>query len=163
VTFSSQEPGSQLALVALDAPEAGGTALSNPVTVDSARLEGRALRISSSGKAPVYWLIPEDSGRRLDIRMRSLPSCAQGEQNRNRPTRLVLKAYQALSAKEFNLARELATKASEVDPSIAAPFIIVGLAYLQEGRREQARVAFNKARALDPEDQDLLELLRLAQ
>jgi tetratricopeptide (TPR) repeat protein len=163
MTFASLEPGSELTLVPLDNPDSAGTKLKNPATLPTAALSKQAIRIASTGKSPIYWFAPTESGRRLDIRIKQLPACSVTEINRNRPVRVLLKAYQALTAKDYNLAHQLSAQAGEIDPTLSAPYIISGLAWLQQGKGEDARVAFNKARALDPEDQDIVELLRLAQ
>jgi len=126
-------------------------------------MAGKAVRISAVGKASQYWFPPDDSARRIDVKIRQLTACQTNERNSNRPVRLIMKAYQALSAKDLRMAKDLAAKAAELDPALAAPFIITGLSFYQEGRRDLARGAFNKARALDPEDVEISELLRLVQ
>ena len=163
MSFTAAEQGSTIAIVPLDNPEGPATNEKNPLITTTEKLAGKAVRISAAGKASQYWFPPEESARRIDVKVKSLPSCMMGDTNRNRPLRLLLKAYQALTTKEFTLTRELCTKASEVDPTLAAPFIITGLSWYQEGKRDQARVAFNKARALDPEDQEIGQLLRMVQ
>ena len=163
ITFLSQEPGSVVTLVPMDNPESQGKQLTNPVTLNTASMAGKAVRISAQGRAPHYWFAPGDSGRRIEIKVKTLPACNQQIGDKNRPVRLLLKAYQALSTNDPNLARELARKAAEVDPTLAGPYIIIGLAATNQGAKEEARVAFNKARALDPDDADIGELLRLAQ
>ncbi len=163
MTFQTTEPGSQISVVSLDNPEGPSAAVSNPFTVDSGKLTNRAVKIAAVGKSPLYFFPPDDSGRRVQVRVRQIPSCSQVEANKNRPVRLLLKAYQALTSKDFNLARELSAKASSLDPTLAGSHIITGLAFFQEGRKQDARVAFNKAQALDPEDQEIQQLLRLVQ
>lgn len=163
ITFMSQEPGSELSLVPFDNLESIGTKLKNPAVVQQRDMSRQAVRISSTGKSPVYWFAPADNAKRLDIKVKQLPACGTAETNRNRPLRLLLKSYQSLSARDYVLTRELAIKAAEMDPTLAAPHILTGLSFYQQGKKEEARVAFNKARALDPEDQEISELLRLVQ
>ena len=163
ITFQSSEPGSQITIVSLDNPEGNAPPSANPLVTSSGKLLGKAVRIGAVGKASQYWFPPDDSARRIDVKVRQLTACSANEKNQNRPVRLIMKAYQALSAKDLRLAKELAQKASDVDPNLAAPLIITGLAFYQEGQRDQARVAFNKARSLDPEDTEIGELLRMVQ
>lgn len=163
ITFQSTEPGSVITVVPVDNPEGSSAPGTNPFTTTSDKMAGKAIRISAIGKASQYWFPPDDSARRIDVKIRQLSACQTSEKNNNRPVRLIMKAYQALSAKDLRLAKELASKAAELEPALAAPFIITGLSFYQEGRRDQARVAFNKARALDPEDAEISELLRLVQ
>ncbi len=163
LTVSSQEPGSIISIVPLDNPDGAVQTVANPYTALSGKLSGKAIRITAVGKSPQYWFPPDDSSRRIEVKVKNLPPCSNGEGNRNRPMRLLLKAYQALTSKDYNLARELCLKAAQIDPTLAGPLIIQGLTYFQEGKRTEARVAFNKARALDPEDQEIVELLRMVQ
>lgn len=159
----AQEPGSQVSLVPLDSPESEGTKLRNPASVDISGLKNKAVRISAAGKASQYWFSAPSSGPRLQVKVKRLGSCEGQEGNRNRPMRLMLKAYQALYSKDYSLARELAGKAGVVDATLAAPHIIIGLAYLKEGDRQKALGSFNQAQALDPEDNEIGTLIRTSQ
>lgn len=163
VTFSSLEQGSEISLVPISNPDSEGTRLRNPAAMELSKLNSQAVRISSSGKASQYWFLPQTGGNQLQIKVNRLPSCGNSEQNRNRPVRLLLKGYQALYTKDYNLARELAGQASIIDATLAAPHIITGLAYLKQGQRAQARSAFQKAAALDPADAEIAALLRATQ
>ncbi len=163
ITFSSSEPGSVITVVPLDNPEGSSAPSTNPFVATSDKLVGKAVRIGAAGKSSQYWFPPDDSARRIDVKVRQLSACQVNDKNNNRPVRLIMKAYQALSAKDLRLAKELAQKAADVDATLAAPLIITGLAFYQEGKRDQARLAFNKARSLDPEDAEIGELLRMVQ
>lgn len=160
ITFASLEPGSQISVVPLDSPDSEGRKVRNPAQLDAGLLTKEAVRISATGKASQFWFMPDNKGQRLQIKVKSLPSCDNAEGGRNRSTRLLLKAYQALYAKDYRMARELAGNASVIDATLAAPHIIAGLAYLREGDKENARTSFNKAKALDPEDAEIDVLLR---
>ncbi len=163
VTFISQEPGAQLALVPMESPESEGTKLRNPAAVDLAQMKNKAVRISATGKASQYWFSSLAQAPRVQVKIKRLGSCEGQEGNRNRPTRLLLKAYQALYSKDFSLARDLASRASLIDTTLAAPHIITGLAFLKEGDRPKALASFNQAQALDPEDSEIGSLIRTAQ
>lgn len=163
VTFVSQEPGSQVALVPMDSPDSEGTKLRNPASVEMATMQNKAVRISAVGKASQYWFAALASGPRLQVKVKRLGSCEGQESNRNRPTRLLIKAYQALFSKDFSLSRDLSNRAALIDPTLAAPHIIMGLAFLKEGDRPKALASFNQAQALDPEDSEIGALIRTAQ
>ncbi len=164
VTFQSYEPGSVITLVPLENPNGTNVEkLTNPVTLEPGKFLGKAVKVSAAGKAPQFWFAPDDVSQKLDVKIKNLGVCDSNEVNKNLPLRLLLRAYQALSSRDFNLARELCTKAAVLDPSLAAPHIITGLTFFQEGKREDARVAFNKASALDPDDAEISQLLRMVQ
>jgi tetratricopeptide (TPR) repeat protein len=163
ITFVVQEPGSQLAVVPMDSPESEGNKIRNPVTMDLATLKNNAVRISATGKASQFWFAAPAAGPRLQIKVKRLGSCEGTESNRNRPTRLILKAYQSLYSKDYQLARELAGRAVAIDNTLAAPHIITGLSFLKEGERQKALASFNQAQALDPEDSEIGALIRTAQ
>ena len=93
--------------------------------------------------------------------MRQLAVCEQLTGDRNRTVRLLLKAYQALTIKDYEVVRELCKQAGDLDPTLAGPHILTGLSHMQQGHKNQARIAFNKARALDPDDQEIAQLLRM--
>ncbi len=161
MSFSSVEPDSRISVVTLKNPEGASTQVSNPYEVRGGELEGKAVKIDAPGKAAQYWFPPDESGNRVEVKVNNLPNCMMGSVNPNRPLRLILKAYQALSSRDYALARDMADKATKIDPTLAGPHIIMGLTYFRQGDRKNANLAFNKARALDPEDQEIVQLLNM--
>ena len=149
VSVSTTEPGAGLSLVPLDNPDGIGVTLPNPTTLSVERLRGKAIRISAQGKAPSYWFTPNETGRRVEIRVKQLSVCGNSnEANRNRPVRLVLKAYQALSANDYALARELAKKARDRFDTRRS-YIITGLSFYNEGRnRTRGSRSIRRARSI---------------
>lgn len=145
-----------------------------PLTIEVERLQGKILRISQAGKLPAYWVVSEAAGDTTEATIKladnpSSPSTAAsggGERfdskaSTNRVLRLLLKSYQALSGKRFKAARELAEQAASIDPELAAPQVIMGLSLFKEGKSAEAKNALAKARALDPEDKDIDELMKV--
>jgi tetratricopeptide (TPR) repeat protein len=165
IMVSSSETGSVISLVPFDNPESAGEKLTNPANFTSDKLNNRAIKIVAPGKAPEYWFVPGGNPKRLDIKVRQMAACtgANNEANKNRPIRFLLKGYQALSSEDYNLALEMAKQAESLDATLAAPHIISGLALLRQGKKEEARVSFNKAKTLDPEDRDIVDLLQMTQ
>ncbi len=84
-----------------------------------------------------------------------------GPKNLNLTHRLLLRAYQALSRQDYAMAQDLANKLSAVSPELAAPLIVKGLALMQEGRKDEARSVLTAAKALDPEDKDIDQLIEI--
>jgi hypothetical protein len=170
VSFATKEPG-KVNLVSWDSLESKGEDLgSTPLTVETSKLAGKVAVVSGENKLSQYWVLRCDSSTVLDakIQLSNAPICKDGsqpttKQNQNLSSRLLLKSYQALAKDDYNLAKELAQKLEAVAPELAAPHIIIGLAALQTDDRTAAKAAFAKASALDPEDQELQELLRNAQ
>lgn len=163
VTFTSEEPGTAklLTLANLQAP---GQELGNlPVSVPRDKLTGRAVQLAAKGRSPQYWIVNADPDSRLQFKVKflpPLPTSDGGGANHNRPFRVLMKAYQSLSSNDWKMAREYAAKLVELDPALAAPYIIVGIAALEQGKADEARTALNKARVLDPEDSEIAELLK---
>ena len=167
VTFNTAETGS-VSFVNWENLDKDGKVIGNtPVTINASDLKGRIVKISVIGKAPQYWVFSDIPSVQTKIDLRLIDSCAGSASVKVRTTRdanrshsMLMKAYQALSNEDYKLARELAEKLSDFSPRLAAPFIIVGLSYLQEGKKEKARISFNKAKALDPADSDISKLLK---
>jgi tetratricopeptide (TPR) repeat protein len=145
-----------------------------PLTIDVEKLKGKVLRISQTGKLPAYWAVSEAAGDKTEatIKLAEDPSAAgatagasgtrlDAKASTNRVLRLLLKSYQALSGKRFEAARELAGQAAAIDPELAAPQVILGLSLFKEGKAAEAKIALAKARALDPGDKDIDELMKI--
>ncbi len=163
ISFSSDEPLSKLAIVNLDSIESEAETLTNGAKIRVSKLSGKAVKISSTGKSSFFWLLPKTKNGNTQIRIKKLPSCETHEENRNRPIRFLLKAYQALYSNDFNTAIKMSETASSFDPLLAAPHIISGLSYLKQKKIPEAKTAFLKAQALDPEDKEIEVLLKMVQ
>lgn len=162
VEITSKVPSSKVALVSLDSLNTTGKVLSNPAKLDLKQINGNAIRVDADGKSPLFLVFQPPAKNRVSLTIKELAACTlANEANRNKPVRLIMKAYQALSEENWNLAKQLAAKASELDATLAAPYIIQGLANYRSGHRTEAKTAFNTAKALDPDDLDIIELLRM--
>jgi predicted Zn-dependent protease len=161
VTFTSTEPGTAK-LLPLNNLSAPGQDLGNfPVSLPKDRLVGKAVQLSAKGRSPQFWIVQSEPDSRLQFNVKFLPPVAgQDNVNHNRSYRVLMKAYQALSSNDFKMAKEYSQKLVELDPAISAPYILIGIAALEEGKNEEARAALNKAKVLDPEDTEILELLK---
>jgi tetratricopeptide (TPR) repeat protein len=164
-------------LVGAGKPDDPGKELGKtPLTVDLDKLRGKVVRISQPGKLPVYWVIAEAAGDTTEAVVKlvdeplagasSNPQVSSGSKGDsrasvNRVMRLLLQSYQALSGRRFKAARELADQAATIDPELAAPQVIKALSLYQEGNLPEARTTLQKAQALDPEDKNIEELLRV--
>jgi tetratricopeptide (TPR) repeat protein len=175
-TFKTSGPAKIEVLNSSKLDEPGKPLGQTPLTVNVEQIRGKVVRISQPGKFPAFWVVSEAAGDTTEatIKLADDPSSSSGESaaaagaNRadgkasiNRVLRLLLRSYQALSGKRFKAARELADQAAIIDPEIAAPHVIKGLSLFQEGKTAEAKTALEKARALDPEDKDIGELLKV--
>jgi hypothetical protein len=172
VRFSSDEPV-QVELRTLEAPYEGGEVVgATPQTLPLEKVMGKVVRLSGAGREPQYWLFSPPTGAMAEIKVKLSPA-AEAKAGAGSPEgarvdpnvapRLLMKACGALHAADYALAREFAGKASDIAPTLAAPYIVVGLSFLQEGQKEQAKLALSKAKALDPSDQEVAGLLMLTQ
>ena len=164
--------GAKVSLVSPNKLDDDGTVLGEtPISVELKKLVGKVIKISQNGKLPVYWFVTDTAGDNTEANIKLLDDpTAIGEKSNdskldpkvaaNRLLRLLMRSYQALSGKRFKDARELADQAGKIDPEIAAPLLIKGLAYYQEGNIAEAKAALAKAQALDPEDKDIGTLLK---
>ena len=172
-TFKSGS-NSKVSLVSATKLDEDGTLLGEtPVTVPLDKLTGKIVKISQKGKQPIYWVVTDAAGDKTEANIKLLDDLATagglgGSDSRtdpklklNRVMRLLMRSYQALSGKRFKDARELAEQAGTIDPEIAAPQVIRGLAFYQEGNKSEARAALAKAQALDPEDKEIENLLKM--
>ena len=182
VTFAVRGNG-KVSLVSPDNLDKVGQFLGDtPLTVEVSKLQGKIVKISQNGKIPAYWIIPDISGQNLKATLalqdepKSPPPQAVAEKTDgkaelaskqsdpkatiNRLMRLILKSYKALASRNFSLAKDLADRASSIDPELAAPLVIKGIALMQSGDSTGAKAALSNAQALDPEDRDIETLLK---
>lgn len=154
-----------------------------PLTIEVQKIQGKIIKISQKGKIPAFWVMPDVSGQNLRASLTLLdePQAPLGTgQNTeksdpksdlstkltdpkakvNRIMRLLLRSYQALTARDFDLAQDLAERASSIDPELAAPLVIKGIVLMQAGNKDGAKSALSNAQALDPEDKDIETLLQ---
>lgn len=175
ITFNSMEQGLEVnvVLAKLSDPNGVGETLGKaPVTVPLDKVKGKVVRLDSKGKQSQLWVIPDGFGEKTKAEFKLIDiSAAQsnsagGNTNSNvsitslnQLARLMLKSYQALSGKRYEAALDLARQASSINPSLAAPFLIIGITQMQKGEKEAARLSLNKAKTLDPADMDIDRLL----
>jgi len=170
MTFKAEKRAS-VSLVTFNALDQDGEKIGEtPVSVDMTKLKGKAVKIAATGKQSQVWVFPDTIGSKTEAFVKFLDSETKDSPNRNseeaskstanKAFRLLLKAYQSLSSKDYAATKGLCDQASEIDPSLSAPFIIKGLALMQEGDKEGARLSLTKAKGLDPEDNNIEELLK---
>lgn len=148
-----------------------------PLTVRLGDVNDKVLRIEEDKKIPQNWIVTCDSRRKLvtaKIKLDDLAvACAGLKEEKkepppkelsparlNRTHRLVLKAYEQLVSGNTAVASDLAAQVAKEAPELAAPHLIIGLAYLRVGRRQEANQSFQKAALLDPEDSGIAELIK---
>lgn len=147
---------------------------STPITLPLDQVEGRLLRIQSSGKVPLYWLVTKEGADRIEAKIKLLedtsgvgPTNAKGgishtesKSSANRLLRVLLRAYKSLAEGNLKKAQEAADQAIVIDAELAAPYIVKGIVLLKEGDRSGAKQVLTKAQTLDPDDKDIDSLLR---
>lgn len=151
-----------------DLAGAGDELGKTPVTIDLKTAQGRVVRIDAKGKTPFLWTHSSSTvGESVtaSFRLPDLsPVQATGQINfaeANKTQRLIIRAYRALTSKDFAMAKNLAEQAKALAPYMSMPHVIVGAAELESGSKEAARLAFAKAKALDPEDADVDALIKM--
>ena len=139
-----------------------------PVTIALDTVQNEIIKIEGEGKLPQYIFITDLVGEETtaNIDLLNDGQVAADDQDKEVATanlthRLLLQAYQALTKDDYTTAKKLATKITEIQPRIAAPLIIQGIAFMQEGNMREARASLQEAKALDPEDNDIDQLLKI--
>ena len=156
-----------------------------PLEIDAGTLDNKVLKISGKDKSPQYWVFTALQGRSMDLKTTLLPiPDAENEEDENEDDeeyeekddkdkkglieklnqnmRILLGSYQALARQEYEESVRLATALHKNMPDIAAPHIIMGLSFLKRQQREKARSEFKLAKALDPADPSIDELIKLS-
>ncbi|MBC7533281.1 MAG: hypothetical protein H7318_17050 [Oligoflexus sp.] len=140
-----------------------------PIAIDIGKLKKQYIRVWGEGVQSQYWIVkPMTEGKNeLTIKVERKEEHDDGEaqakiQEQNRAYRMLLRAYKALTAKDWESTREISKQMSQTQPDAAAPHLLTGLSFLAEGNANKARASFLKAKNLDPEDRDIDELIRLS-
>jgi hypothetical protein len=110
-----------------------------PVTLENEKIAGKVLKLSQAGRESQYWVFPELPGEENTATVKfiapPLPNAdakdpASADMNpsrRNIIVRLLLKSYQALSGRKFDMAIQFAEQASNLDPVLAGPYLLKAL------------------------------------
>jgi hypothetical protein len=166
VSFKSKDSVTIRAVDWADLNGAGQILGQTPVDVDLDRLKGKVLVLTAPNRATQYWVVPYTTGKKLEatvkLEERNQGTTAAAVFPVKSYSRLLMKAFEALQSKDYNLASDLAVKMATIAPEDPASSIISGLAALQKGNKSRARGEFEKAKSLDPENGDISELLQLA-
>ncbi|MDD9951458.1 MAG: hypothetical protein OXT67_07825 [Zetaproteobacteria bacterium] len=170
ITLVSNEKAKVSVLEFEDSGGEGEIIGETPLTVEVAKLENKLVKVWGDEFLPQYWIYSpiEDEKTEISLNLSRIeipeePTPAEVMQNLNRYFRMLIRAYKALSSKEWQLSRELSKQLVREVPEAAAPHVITGLSYLSEGNTAQAKSAFLKAKNLDPTDKDIEELIDLVQ
>ena len=145
-----------------------------PQSFPARQLSGKVVRLSQKGQQYQFWFFPELGGTdsvalvQMDLKQAGekdgpVSDKALFAKHKNLISRLIMKSYQAMTEKDYKTAIELAEQASKIDPELAAPLVLKGLAYMASGEKASAVGALTQAVSLDPEDQSIAELLKAAQ
>jgi hypothetical protein len=136
-----------------------------PHMLDAEATTGKVIKVEAKGKIPQYWVFSAPKGDELhaQLKLSDLPPSNEGEVEKTRDAnvshRLLMKSYQAFATGDLEKAKTIATELKTVAPKIAAPSVILGLISLRQGDKNAARLLFEQAKALDPQDSDIEKLL----
>lgn len=147
-----------------------------PVTLDSQELNNKSIKVVfDDGSEKLLYFTPTISDEttilfskvnkdtKSSLVANGNSSDKFDAESRNQIHRLLLKAYQALSEGNAQVATDLAKQVAQIDSQIAAPHILIGLSHLRTGNKTLAKSAFEKAKALDPLDSEIANLIELSQ
>jgi hypothetical protein len=164
-TFKSKDTVTVRAVDWSDLSGSGQLLGQTPLDVDLDKLKGKVLVLTAPNRQTQYWVVPYTTGQKLEANVK-LEAKDQGSAAGVFPvkaySRLIMKAFEALQSKDYNLAADLATKMAALAPDDPSSSIITGLAALQKGNKSKARAEFEKAKSLDPENSEINQLLQLS-
>lgn len=132
-----------------------------PVEFPREEVESKVLRVSGKGKLPLHVYMFEPKGEIIvtKIQLDDVPTKSSSDDEENLIFRLLIRSYQELTKKNWNESIALAEQMSKLRPKLAAPHILIGMALLKNGRADEARNSLVKARALDPSDPIINEMI----
>lgn len=166
VTFTSNEKAT-VSLVTTTSTDGQGEVLGDtPQTLPMEKLEGKVVKIWSPDVYPQFWVLSPLSGGDTSIQLKLEKKPASNNQSAastNVKFRMIMRAYKALADQKWQMARDLSDELAKLEPEAAAPHLITGIAFLREGKKPEARSAFERAQAFDPDDADITKLIRIAQ
>lgn len=175
VTLSSDQPAEVASLTfPVGGPPKRESLGKTPLTLEKAKVEGLMLEIKGTDTKPFVLYVPRTDSADNEIKVElekavtpqdpSQPATKSTESDPtqviNRIMRVIFKSTQALYENDNASAIELADQAIAMNPNIAGPQIIKGLAELNSGRTQEAKASLAKAKALDPENTDIDEIVR---
>ena len=189
VTFATNEKATITLISIDKPTDTGEVIGDSPQTLDVDRLEGKMVKIGGAGIIPQYWVMRGLDGdkTKITLKLDKVPKPPDDKKdpkdngppnNKKQPGggddddtkkskvvsdnlkyRLLMKAYTALSGHQFDMARGFADQLAKLDTRAAAPHVVDGIAFMQEGNKGAAKSALEKARALDPEDLEITKLI----
>lgn len=168
ITFNANQKAT-ISLVSLSDPSGEGQILGElPSTIEVDKLEGKVVKIKAEGFIPQFWIAKDfvANSTKVNIALTPVDDGAAGKGggsgkggSSNLPFRILMKGFTAISRGDYQLGREFAGKLEEIDPTLAAPHLLTGIAYFNEGKKVDAKNAFEKALALDPEDLEIKKMI----
>lgn len=175
ITFSANTKA-ELSLVSIGSTGGNGKIIGElPQTIEVATLEKNIMKVSAEDHVPQYWLVKDVVAENTNITLVLEKQIQKPEEKKddkkddNKPAnsknisaRLLLKSYGALVKGQFDIAKELAKKLEAIEPDLAAPHLLQGLALIRQGNNSEAKIAFEKASALDPDDSEIKKLIDVA-
>lgn len=163
---------SDLTLVSSESPDRAETKLGrSPIEIEFDKVNGKLIKITQAGKLPQF-ILPlsiDASSTTVSTKLRNLseiPEIQKITKNETDPNvthRLLMQAYDAMvRERNFDRALRLADDISKINASLAAPYTIKGLIFLQQGQSGKAKMEFQTAKEKDPVDMQIDSLLRAA-
>ncbi len=165
VSFRSDLEAS-LTAVSFNSPQSTGQRLgTTPLTLPLASLRKGPIKIQSPGLPDQYWVFSDVRENSLDIELkfsgqRSQSASTCSADTMNQQGRLLLMAYEALTRSDHQTTLQIAEQLIGIAPSVAAPHILSGIAYMQTRQNDKAVSSFTRAKALDPADRNIDRLLQ---
>jgi tetratricopeptide (TPR) repeat protein len=170
VTFSADGDASVALVTAENVNDPGDPLGKAPVTVPVEKIKNKLVKVSADGKVPQYYIAGDflnASSTTVKAKLQDLSQVSsKGNETKSQANlthRLLLESYVAITKRDWPLAIKLADGLNKIAPQLAGPYIVKGLAQLQQGNRDDAKASFTQAKALDPEDKNIDDMIRVVQ
>lgn len=179
LSLTAEEPVNVAVVDLIDSGSAGQDIGKTPLTLPLNDYIGKGLRFTKEGRQTQVWVIVPAGLDAMEAKIdlnntgEQVPSAASASNlstmpsaqlnNINRLMRMVMSSYQALSQKNYDLAKTLAQKAKSLYPQFASPLILEAMANIEQGKTSEATKLLEQAQILDSEDRNISLLIEALQ
>lgn len=122
-----------------------------------------AITVSKQGYVPQYFIIPNLSNGKLEIKATLVPNLPNNFKEVNRVVDLSFKAERFLMQKQYDEAIKAAEEIQKINENVSSSYQIQGTAYFLKNNLEKSRFAWIRALELDPNQPEAHRMLEIVE